>query len=107
MAKPNYQYEKRQRELEKKKKKAEKADRKAHGPSDSPSDAMDQPSEDAKVAVSMAASSSRSWAVGCRWEGVDDVEVMVTFLGGAESGGRLWQRPRRRLCCRHCLLAGW
>ena len=29
MAKPNYQYEKRQRELEKKKKKAEKAQRKA------------------------------------------------------------------------------
>lgn len=29
MAKPNYQFEKRQRELEKKKKKAEKAQRKA------------------------------------------------------------------------------
>ncbi len=29
--KPNYQYEKRQREMEKKKKKAEKADRKASG----------------------------------------------------------------------------
>lgn len=30
MAKPNYQFEKRQRELEKKKKKEEKAQRKAH-----------------------------------------------------------------------------
>ncbi|EHN63318.1 Uncharacterised protein [Comamonas testosteroni] len=32
MPKPNYQFEKRQRELEKKKKKAEKAQRKATGP---------------------------------------------------------------------------
>lgn len=32
MAKPNYQFEKRQRELEKKKKKAEKAQRKASVP---------------------------------------------------------------------------
>jgi len=31
VAKPNYQFEKRQRELEKKKKKEEKAQRKAHG----------------------------------------------------------------------------
>ncbi|WP_200883465.1 hypothetical protein [Aquabacterium sp. NJ1] len=31
MAKPNYQYEKRQRELEKKKKKEEKAQRKTQG----------------------------------------------------------------------------
>jgi hypothetical protein len=31
MAKPNYQYEKRQRELQKKQKKEEKAQRKAHG----------------------------------------------------------------------------
>lgn len=38
MAKPNYQYEKRQRELEKKKKKEEKAQRKAsgHSASDTP-----------------------------------------------------------------------
>ncbi|MEG0922729.1 MAG: hypothetical protein RSD57_16695 [Comamonas sp.] len=35
MPKPNYQFEKRQRELEKKKKKAEKAQRKAHGGPDS------------------------------------------------------------------------
>lgn len=34
MQKPNYQFEKRQRELAKKRKKAEKADRK--GPSDEP-----------------------------------------------------------------------
>lgn len=32
MAKPNYQFEKRQRELEKKKKKAEKAFKKSQGP---------------------------------------------------------------------------
>ncbi len=32
MPKPNYQFEKRQRELEKKKKKAEKALKKAHAP---------------------------------------------------------------------------
>ncbi len=36
MAKPNYQFEKRQRELEKKKKKEEKAHRKAHAPEDTP-----------------------------------------------------------------------
>ena len=36
MAKPNYQYEKRQRELEKKKKKAEKAQRKSSPTDDSP-----------------------------------------------------------------------
>jgi hypothetical protein len=36
MAKPNYQFEKRQRELEKKKKKAEKASRKAPPPAASP-----------------------------------------------------------------------
>jgi hypothetical protein len=38
MAKPNYQFEKRQRELEKKKKKAEKAQKKAVGGSDGGSD---------------------------------------------------------------------
>jgi|GEM_PF-405727 len=51
VAKPNYQYEKRQRELEKKKKKEEKAQRKAAGhdtpaaeaqPGDAP---MDQPAQ--------------------------------------------------------------
>lgn len=36
VAKPNYQYEKRQRELEKKKKKAEKAQRKAGAGHDAP-----------------------------------------------------------------------
>lgn len=36
MAKPNYQYEKRQRELEKKKKKAEKAQRKSAAGDGSP-----------------------------------------------------------------------
>jgi len=39
MPKPNYQFEKRQRELEKKKKKAEKAQRKAAGPEGTPSNA--------------------------------------------------------------------
>jgi hypothetical protein len=34
--KPNYQFEKRKRELEKKKKKAEKADRRVSSPADSP-----------------------------------------------------------------------
>jgi hypothetical protein len=38
VAKPNYQYEKRQRELEKKKKKAEKAQRKASGSDTAPVD---------------------------------------------------------------------
>lgn len=41
MAKPNYSYEKRQRELEKKKKKAEKALRKS-SPGDAPSDEASQ-----------------------------------------------------------------
>lgn len=36
MSKPNYQFEKRQRELEKKKKKAEKALRKAAAPEGAP-----------------------------------------------------------------------
>ncbi len=36
MAKPNYQFEKRQREMEKKKKKAEKAFKKTLGPDDAP-----------------------------------------------------------------------
>jgi hypothetical protein len=36
VAKPNYQFEKRQREMEKKKKKAEKAFKKTLGPDDSP-----------------------------------------------------------------------
>jgi hypothetical protein len=36
MAKPNYQFEKRQRELEKKKKKEEKAHRKTHTAGDTP-----------------------------------------------------------------------
>lgn len=36
MPKPNYQFEKRQRELEKKKKKAEKAQKKATAPEESP-----------------------------------------------------------------------
>jgi hypothetical protein len=38
VAKPNYQYEKRQRELEKKKKKAEKAMKKTSHGEDSPAD---------------------------------------------------------------------
>lgn len=43
MAKPNYQYEKRQRELAKKAKKAEKAARKAAG---KPDEADEAPTED-------------------------------------------------------------
>jgi hypothetical protein len=44
VAKPNYQYEKRQRELEKKKKKAEKAQRKTTpGGDDSPAEDSDSP----------------------------------------------------------------
>ena len=42
MAKPNYQYEKRQRELEKKKKKEEKAMKKASGDSSSSQDHGEQ-----------------------------------------------------------------
>lgn len=41
MAKPNYQYEKRQRELEKKKKKEEKAQRKASTGEEAPADVSD------------------------------------------------------------------
>ena len=48
MPKPNYQFEKRQRELEKKKKKEEKALRKAQGGHDSAADQHDEdPSADA------------------------------------------------------------
>lgn len=43
MAKPNYQFEKRQRELEKKKKKEEKAQRKAHAASDEVPQDKDSP----------------------------------------------------------------
>ena len=39
MPKPNYQFEKRQRELEKKKKKAEKANRKASASEGAPTEA--------------------------------------------------------------------
>jgi hypothetical protein len=42
MPKPNYGFEKRQRELEKKRKKAEKADKKATPPSGMPADAGSQ-----------------------------------------------------------------
>ena len=42
MPKPNYQFEKRQRELEKKKKKEEKALRKAQGGQDSATDQQDE-----------------------------------------------------------------
>lgn len=51
VAKPNYQYEKRQRELEKKKKKEEKAQRKGmpHGPASTDSPPADAP--DAAVAA--------------------------------------------------------
>lgn len=48
MAKPNYQFEKRQRELEKKKKKAEKALRKANASeSAAPEVAHEAPTEEA------------------------------------------------------------
>ncbi len=45
MAKPNYSYEKRQRELEKKKKKEDKALKKASGHSDAPQDTPAEPAE--------------------------------------------------------------
>lgn len=41
MPKPNYGYEKRQRELEKKRKKAEKAQRKANPPAHAPAPGQD------------------------------------------------------------------
>lgn len=44
MAKPNYQYEKRQRELEKKKKKEEKAQRKGSPDGGTPADDADESS---------------------------------------------------------------
>jgi hypothetical protein len=49
LAKPNYQYEKRQRELAKKHKKADKAARKASGKPDDPSDepGIDAPADEA------------------------------------------------------------
>ncbi len=67
MAKPNYSYEKRQRELAKKKKKEEKAARKAQGKveggdagsevSDAPEDALAQPADaDSPAAESAGAS---------------------------------------------------
>jgi len=43
MAKPNYQYEKRQRELEKKKKKEEKALKKTSGDRPGSNDAAEEP----------------------------------------------------------------
>ncbi len=43
MAKPNYQFEKRQRELQKKQKKVEKAQRKAQAESTAPSRPTDLP----------------------------------------------------------------
>ncbi len=51
MAKPNYQYEKRQRELAKKAKKAEKAARKTTGGSDGGSDLPDDgtPAPDGEI----------------------------------------------------------
>ena len=50
MAKPNYQFEKRQREMEKKKKKAEKAFKKTLGPDDAPAAEAD-PEQDPAAAV--------------------------------------------------------
>ena len=55
MAKPNYQYEKRQRELAKKAKKAEKAARKASGaPDDEGESQPDQVLDDAATTSSQA-----------------------------------------------------
>ena len=50
MAKPNYSYEKRQRELEKKKKKEEKAMKKASGDHSSSNGTAEQASPDAPAA---------------------------------------------------------
>ncbi|MCA0239748.1 MAG: hypothetical protein LCI02_02725 [Proteobacteria bacterium] len=46
MAKPNYAFEKRQRELEKKRKKEEKAQRKAAGHVPAPGEPGDAPADD-------------------------------------------------------------
>jgi hypothetical protein len=43
MPKPNYAFEKRQRELAKKRKKAEKADRRAQPPADAPAPEREEP----------------------------------------------------------------
>lgn len=51
VAKPNYQYEKRQRELEKKKKKEEKAQRKASTPDVPSSDTLPADAPDAGEAA--------------------------------------------------------
>ncbi len=51
MAKPNYQYEKRQRELEKKRKKEEKALKKSSGDKDGGDDAAPSVDEDAPDAA--------------------------------------------------------
>ena len=50
MAKPNYSFEKRQREMAKKKKKEEKAYRKTSGPSDEPGAPDEQPGSGAAAA---------------------------------------------------------
>ena len=48
MPKPNYQFEKRQRELEKKKKKTEKAQRKAAGSEGTPSKTVSTVEQESK-----------------------------------------------------------
>ncbi len=55
MAKPNYQYEKRQRELEKKRKKEEKAMKKSTGDKDGPDDSPEAPEEKASGSTDEAA----------------------------------------------------
>ncbi len=50
MAKPNYSYEKRQRELEKKKKKEEKAMKKSSGDNSAPHDTAEQADPNAPAA---------------------------------------------------------
>lgn len=55
MAKPNYAFEKRQRELEKKKKKEEKAKRKQQTRGDSPADGQNPADAGAADATSPAA----------------------------------------------------
>lgn len=57
MAKPNYQFEKRQREMEKKKKKAEKAFKKTLGPDDAPATEGDAELDPAAAAESVTPAS--------------------------------------------------
>ena len=64
MAKPNYSYEKRQRELAKKKKKEEKAARKAHGKVDGVGPDAEDAAAEGDATAETAAEISAGEAVG-------------------------------------------